>query len=300
MMRALLLALLASALCTACDSTVPPGEEQLVVEAFLEATPNRSRVVLRRSAGPEAPYLLEGQQVNDATVRVHTEDGFIPLEPVGNGTYEPVGSDHFRERLRFVVGAEWAGQRATAVGQIPPRIKITDIVVDVPEAPVEAIFLDGFDLDSLGVTIDEGFVYPIEVTLWWERPADMIPADSSYWIQTRLAPVVPFSSTVLDFFLLAEAVFQESTAWHDDVQQYRWTGVYAIPVEQATDPLPRHELELGLLRSTEAYAQFARTRADRDRREPLSNVTGGLGIVAGIALDSMRVEVPLAQGSLGK
>ena len=208
MTRVLLLMVVAGVVCTACDSTTPAQKEQLVVEAFLEAAPHPLRVVLRRSAAPDAPYLLDGQELNDATVQIRTEDEVIPLEPAGGGAYVPAATDGLRERLRFVVEADWAGQRATAVGQIPPRIQLGGIAVEVPEAPVEAIFLDGFNLDSLGVTIDEGFVYPIEVTLWWERPADAVPADSSYWIQTRLAPVVPFSSTVLDFFLLAEAVFQ--------------------------------------------------------------------------------------------
>ncbi|MEM1093826.1 MAG: DUF4249 family protein [Bacteroidota bacterium] len=277
----------------ACDSGGPGAEEQLVIEAFIEAAPSMPRVVVRRSGSLDDRYSLEDALVDGATVRARTTDGARLFTQGARGIY--IADTGLRERTPFTIEVEQDGRQARASGLIPPRIALDSIEVRVPEVPVEAVLLEGFNLDSLGVTLDEGFIYPIEVTLRWSRPPDYSPADSMYWIQTRLAPVVPFTATVLDFFLLAEEVFSEQTAWQPQAQQYEWTGVYAILVDARTTPLPIHDVDIGLVRSTEAYARFARTRADRDRREPISNVTGGLGIVAGIALDSVRTRVPLGK-----
>ncbi|MEM6646769.1 MAG: hypothetical protein AAF730_10985 [Bacteroidota bacterium] len=289
MMR-LVVVLLAGLCGAACDSGGPVAPEQLVVEAFIEASPQTPRVVVRRSGLPDASYAPAAALVDGATVHARTAAGTLTFAPEAGGTY--TAAVGLPARTPFKLEVEVEGARATASGLVPPQIALADIAINVPDTPVEAVLLEGFDLDSLGVTLDEGFIYPIEVTLRWARPAGYSPADSVYWVQTRLAPVVAFTSTVLDFFLLAEDVFNEQTAWQPGARRYEWTGVYAILVETRTTPLPVHELDVGLLRSTEAYARFARTRADRDRREPLSNVAGGLGIVAGIALDSTRLHVP--------
>lgn len=295
MIRALIASLGLGLLFVACDSGGPVAPEQLVVEAFIEAAPETPRVIVRRSGIPGEAYSPEQAFVDEATVQVQTGEGVTALVPATQGAYTSTAA--LRERSAFTVEVQINGQRALGTGLIPPKIALGGIAVSVPEVPVEAVLLEGFDLDSLGVTIDEGFIYPIEVSMWWARPQDYTPADSSYWVQARLAPVVEFSSTVLDFFLLAEEVFQEQVAWQPAAQRYEWTGVYAILVDALTTPLPTHQLDIGLLRSTEDYARFARTRADRDRREPLSNVVGGLGIVAGVAIDSMQVKVPLASAA---
>lgn len=277
----------------ACDSGGPVADEQLVIEAFIEAAPSTPRVVVRRSGIPNDQYSPDEALVDGATVRMRTADGQHLFSSETKGTYSADAG--LRERTPFTIEVEQDGRQARASGIIPPRIVLEAIDVKVPEVPVEAVLLEGFNLDSLGVTLDEGFIYPIEVTMRWRRPPDYSPADSVYWMQTRLAPVVPFTATVLDFFLLAEEVFSEQTAWQPQAQHYTWTGVYAILVDTRTTPLPIHEVDVGLVRSTEAYARFARTRTDRDRREPISNVAGGLGIVAGIALDSTRITVPLGK-----
>jgi hypothetical protein len=41
------------------------------------------------------------------------------------------------------------------------------------------------------------------------------------------------------------------------------------------------------VRGDTAFASFAQTRTDPDRREPLSNVDGALGVALGVAVDSL-------------
>jgi hypothetical protein len=51
--------------------------------------------------------------------------------------------------------------------------------------------------------------------------------------------------------------------------------------------LPPHTLTTALVRGDTAFASFAQTRTDPDRREPLSNVRGALGVALGVAVDSI-------------
>jgi hypothetical protein len=63
--------------------------------------------------------------------------------------------------------------------------------------------------------------------------------------------------------------------------------VYAVPVESGTAPLPRHRLTTSLTRGDTSFASFAQTRTDPDRREPISNVEGGLGVALAVSVDSL-------------
>jgi len=163
--------------------------------------------------------------------------------------------------------------------------------VAVPEKPVRAVLLDSLDIrfDSLDVGARQGFLYPVEVTLWWKTDFDDTGED--FWIETQLKPRTTFSSEIVDFFLLPAEVFRERSVQPDAFGRREWTGVYAVPVDDEADPLPAHELKAALLRSGTDYARFATSRDDPQRREPVSNVAGGIGIVAGISVDSLRVEV---------
>jgi hypothetical protein len=51
--------------------------------------------------------------------------------------------------------------------------------------------------------------------------------------------------------------------------------------------LPRHNLTTALVRGDTAFAAFAQTRTDPDRREPISNVDGALGIATAVSVDSL-------------
>ncbi len=273
-----------------CDAVEPEGE-QLVVEAFVEAGRPLGAVTLRRTTPLDAPGA--GNPAEGATVTLTLGEERIPYRADSAGRYVPAVDDTLivPERAVLTLEAAWQGQRATARSRVPPEIAIARVQVDVPERPVEAVLLDSLRLDSLGIGAEEGFVYPIEVSVWWETDFAETGADSLYWIRARLRPVAPFSSEVLDFFLRPEEIFRERARPRLADRRRRWRGVYAVPVERRADPLPAHRLGVALVRGGEDYARFAATAGDPDRREPVSNVEGALGIAAGIALDSLSVRV---------
>jgi len=158
--------------------------------------------------------------------------------------------------------------------------------------PVAAVLLDSLDigLDSLNISLNtrRGFIYPVQVSIdWLVGDSD---SDPTYWIETKLNPITAFSSTIVDFFLLPSAIFPEDSARKKD-ELHTWEGVYAVPVDKETDPLPIHDLRVAVLRSSVTYAQFASSLLDPVGREPTTNLTGAVGFVGGISVDSVRVQV---------
>jgi hypothetical protein len=175
----------------------------------------------------------------------------------------------------------------------PPAITIQAARVNVPGKPVRAILVDSLRRDSLDIPAEQGYIYPIEVAVTWAADPSEAAADSSYWIRAQLRPYTTFSSRIVDFFLQPEDVFRERTASRTGAQR-RWTGVYAVPVESETESLPPHRVRVSLIRSGPEYAAFAASRTDPDRREPISNVQGAVGIAAAVALDSVRINIDAA------
>lgn len=290
---ALLTALLLSAAAglAACDTVTPEQPGTLVVEAFLRAGAPLDTVTLRQTTRLEADGAAPAE---GATVRLRLGGRTVRYQPSGvPGRYvpeEPVTAD---PRTPFALAAVWQDQRATAEGRLPPPIRLDTAVVRASDAPVETVLLDSLDLDSLGVPAGQGYIYPVEVDLEWTTDFPEVGADSSYWVHARLLPSSPpFSSTVIDFFLQPEEVFRERTAERAGAGgRRRWSGVYAVPVDSATAPLPAHRLRVGLVRSDSSYARFIQSRDAPDRREPISNVEGALGIAAGISLDERTLSI---------
>lgn len=192
---------------------------------------------------------------------------------------------------------QWEGRTATASGRTPPPIDIESAEVTVPPEPVQAILVDSLRRDSLDIPAEQGYLYPIDVTVTWQTDFPETGADSTYWIRAQLRPFTGFSSTVVDFFLQPEDVFRERVP-NQESNRRSWTGVYAVPVASRTDPLPPHQMRVSLVRSNAAYAAFASSRRDPDRREPISNVQGAVGIAAGVAVDSVRITVDMTGGTL--
>jgi hypothetical protein len=157
--------------------------------------------------------------------------------------------------------------------------------------------LDSLRRDSLDLPAEQAFIFPVDATLTWTpppgdgAPRDGAPADSTRWIRALLDPFDPFQSTLVDFFLQPEAIFREVEATPAPGGGRQWQGVYAVSADSADAPLPRHRLRVALVRGDSAYAAFAASRNDPDRREPVSNVTGGLGIATAVALDTLTVTV---------
>lgn len=290
---ALLAALL---LWTGCDTVEPGGDTRLVVEAFLDAGRPAPPLILRRTAALGDP--VADRPAEAATVHLTLDGVPVPYapDPARPGQYVPAARPPLvPPRARYDLRVDWRDQTATAGGTVPPPIHLDSVRLRIPARPVRAILLDSLDfgLDSLNVDVDarQGFIYPVEVTLWWRVGFDEAGPDSAYWVQTRLRPRQGFSSRLIDFFLLPEAVFRERDVPQDGAGRRAWTGVYAVPVDDEADPLPVHGLTVALLRSGQDYARFVTSRDAPERREPRSNVTGALGIVAGLSVDSLFVEV---------
>lgn len=286
--------LLLCVLVTRCDTVEPQQDDVLVVEAFFEAEAPLPTVLLRRTRSLEASYEPgAGTAAEGANVQLRLGTTVIPYAatPLG-GTYAPAQTGVMAAaRTPYTLDVAWNGQTAQATGTIPPPITLDSVRLRIPDAPVEAVLLDSLRLDTLGIDARAGFIYPIEVDLWWTTEFVEADADTSYWIETLLQPSASLSSVVVDFFLLPRQVLRERALPRFAQNTRRWTGLYAIPVTRATAPLPPHELKVALLRSGFDYARFATSRDVPDRREPISNVSGGLGIAVGVSVDSLRLQV---------
>ena len=260
-----------------CDVIEPPPE-RLVVEAFAETGAPLPTLTVRRTAGLDA--LDAAPPVADALVTLAVSGEPVVYDPDAPGVYRPRPFRTPTAGERIELDVRWSGLQATATSVLPAPIALDSFVVSPASMPVAAVFAD-----SLGLNLEEGFIYPVDVQLYWT-----VPEADTAWVRVRLRPPSAFPSAVVDFLLDTEAIQQEQAFGASEAVR-SWRGVYAVPVDAAADPLPPHDLDLALLRSGEDYARYALSRTDPDRREPIGNVEGGLGIVAGIALDRRTVRV---------
>jgi hypothetical protein len=271
-----------------CDWTTEPAEQQsLVVETFLETGQSLPPVTLRQTRALNPPDTL-ADPATGATVSLFLRDSLVAYTEGASGRYEP-GTDRIvapGTPWRLVV--RWNGTTARARGATPPPIALTEVCVDVPEDPSRAIQVDSLRRDSLDIPADQGYIYPIEVTVRWEGlPSDADDA-TPYWIRAQLRPdASPFPSEVVEFFLQPAEVRREDQFDREEGGGQRWEGVYAVPVDSSNAPLPPHDLTTALVRGDTAFASFAQTRTDPGRREPISNVDGALGVALAVAVDSL-------------
>jgi hypothetical protein len=276
-----LLSLLSLLTLAACD-VAGPEPERIVVEAFAETGAALPTVVVRRTAPLDEPDAAP--PVADAEVLLTLDGDPIPYRPVPDaaGTYAPEIARTTEPGSRLSLDVAWEGQRAVASSRLPAPITLDSVRVVPSAAPVEAVFAD-----SLGLDVREGVIYPVTVTLFWAAPA----ADTA-WVRARLRPPASFPSAVVDFVLSKDETQREMDfAAAEDSAIRQWSGTYAVPVESLDDALPPHALDVFVIRSGTDYAEYALSRTDPDRREPVSNVAGGLGIAVGIAVDRRTVQV---------
>lgn len=280
-----------------CDTVEPGSAPLLVVEGYFDAAHPLPPLVLRQTRPLNVPYPDDvTTAVTDAEVMLYLNGRPVSYRhvPGGAGRYAPAPG---AERMvppgaHFDLSVVWQDRRATAAGGVPLPIALDSLALDVPPRPVKAVLLDTlFFTDTLGVTVQKGYLYPVEVTLWWRAAPEAAAADSAFWVQARLRPSAPPLPTALRFFFRPEQILRERDLPRDAAGRRSWTGVYAVPVAGADDPLPPHQLRVSVLRSGRDYARFASSRSAPDRREPRTNVQGALGIVAGISVDSMTVHV---------
>lgn len=272
-----------------CDWTTEPAEEKdLVVEAFLETERPLPPVTLRQTRPLSSPADSLRDAASGGQVRLALDGRTIPYEEGDqSGRYVPLDEELVPAGTPWQLRAEWQDDTARAQGVAPPPIEVAEVCVDVPPEPVRAVQVDSLRRDSLDVPADEEYIYPVEVAVQWPPPPSGPLPDSTYWVRVQLRPdAADFSSQVVEFFLEpAEVKPEEQFARREGTP--RWQGVYAVPVDSSIDPLPSHELTTALVRGDTAFAAFAQTRTDPDRREPISNVDGALGIALGVAVDSL-------------
>ena len=275
-----------------CDFATPVEERPFVVEAFFQTGEPLGPVTLRTTRPLDPSDGDSTAPAAGATVTLRLDGQSIAYRASADqpGRYVPETEMAVPPRVDFSLTVRWKGQTGTADGRTPPPIAIETAQVDVPDEPVQAILVDSLRRDSLDIPAEQGHIYPIEVSVTWRADVAETDADSTYWIRAQLQPYTTFSSRVVDFFLQPEEVFRERTMKQDGPRR-RWTGVYAVPVEGASDLLPRHRVRVSLVRGGPAYAAFAASRDDPDLREPISNVRGAVGIAAAVALDSVRIDV---------
>lgn len=292
---AVLVATLAILLFSAgCDSALPADPEPtLVVEGFIDAGQPAPPLRLARTLPLQSPYDPASAAIRDAAVALTIGSNVIPYVAVADdpGLFRPAenGDVIANSGTHFVLNVTWNGGQASAEGTVPPPIRLLSADVVVPDQPVSAVLLDSLLLaDSLAVGAYEGFIYPVEVTLRWDAADD---PQERYWVRAQLRPYSDFPSTVVDLFLQSEAVFPEADAPTEQADVRSWTGVYAVGVEAEDDPVPDHSLRIAIIRSDRDYARFASSRDTPDRREPISNLTGAIGIFTAISVDSTRVQV---------
>jgi hypothetical protein len=258
-----------------------PEPERIVVEAFVETGAALPTVVVRRTAALDEPDAAP--PVADAEVALMLDGEEVPYRPASTaGAYTPEAERTPGAGSTFVLDVAWQGQRAVASSRLPAPIVLDSVRVTPSAAPVEAVFAD-----SLGLEVEEGVIYPVTVTLFWT-----VPEADTAWVRTRLRPPASFPSAVVDFVLNTDETQREiDYAENEGLTVRRWSGTYAVPVETLDDPLPPHALDVFVLRSGTDYAEYALSRTDPDRREPVSNVSGGLGIAVGIAVDGRSIQV---------
>lgn len=273
-----------------CDVTEPVEQQSLVVEAFVATGGALPTVTLRQTRPLQEPGDRSANAATGAAVEFMLDGNAVSYEERRQrGQYVPVGDDvEVPARVPWRLTVRWQGETAQAQGTTPPAIELREICVEVPEAPVRAVDVDSLRRDSLDIPAEQSYIYPVDVSLRWPTDRLLAGEDTTHWVRPRLRPdTTESSSRVVSFFLQPVEVRREDR-FRIQNDQRAWTGVYAVPVEDSTSAFPDHDLTVSLTRGGTAFAAFAESRDTPERREPISNVEGGLGIATAVALDSLR------------
>ncbi|WP_103020598.1 DUF4249 family protein [Salinibacter altiplanensis] len=271
-----------------CDLTEPTEPQSVVVEAFLKTGRPLPAIMLRRTRPLDVPGGRDENAAQGATVELRMDAQTVAYEEADSGRYVPESNlAAVPAGVPWALTVRWRGEAARAEGRTPPPISLGEVCVEAPSSPVRAIRVDSLRRDSLDIPAEREYLYPVDVSLEWPAGARST-GDTPHWVRPQLRPdTTESSSRVVNFFLEPVDVRREN--------QFRvrngrrtWRGVYAVPVVDSTSAFPGHDLTVTLARGDTAFAAFARSREDPGRREPISNVDGGLGIATAVALDSLR------------
>lgn len=268
-----------------CDWTTEPVPEQsLVVETFMETGQSLPALTLRQTQPLSSADSLAEPASGAEEVTLVLGTRTVPYAESEPGRYVPTADTVVPPETSWALTVRWNGTTARAEGVTPPPIEMREVCVDVPATSVRAVQVDSLRRDSLDIPADQGYLYPIDVTVQWADPPTV--ADQP-WVRAQLRPdASSFPSEVVEFFLEpAEIKREDRFAQRGNARQ--WKGVYAVPVDSSDAPLPEHDLTTAVVRGDTSFASFAQTRTDPDRREPLSNVDGALGVVLAVSVDSL-------------
>lgn len=274
-----------------CDTVQPEVTGAIVAQMFVEPERPAPPLRLHRTAAFGDP----GSGITGATATLSIGERRIRYtESSPAGWYVPDDAVTLLEAFStFRLHVQTDERSFDIDGTIPPRIRDTAVRLDIPERAVRAVLLDSLSLplDSLRLSLPSqtGYLYPVVATLSWEAPDRDV--DDDWWMETRLVPVRPFTSALIDYFLKPEGLAEERTLSPDADGRLSWSGVYAVPVSGPDDALPAHDLRIVLIRGSSTWAAFASSDGDPAHREPTSNVPGGVGIVAGISVDTLRISL---------
>ncbi len=257
---------------TGCDARVT-ASNALVVEAYFESGEPLGAVRLSRTAPLAA--MTDSEPV-EAEVRVEV-DGlsvmYLP-ETANPGSFIPSISVEALPGMEVVLEATTPDGQVSAVTIMPPVIAIDSATVLASPAPVRAaVTIDGATTDR--------WVYTFGVEIHWTSSE----VDDGWWVRPLIRPPEGTPDESGNAFVRLSALAPEDEfANPADPSVRYWEGAYAIIVPGSDDPLPSHEIELVLLRGGLDYAQFLQSAAGGSGN-PIGNVKGGLGIVAGLSID---------------
>ena len=267
-----------------CGTVEPQSDEHIVVEGFVVTDSDLPRLTIRKTA-PLRSDLAPDRPEEEAAVWLHINGDELPYEHISGGQYRPLISRqvHQNDVLELVIDRDETQARSQTTA--PPPIHIDSVAIRPAEEPIEAVLIDSLSLQP--GTGDTGFLYLVDVAVeWLEGEVD----DSSY-VRLQLRPESDFESLVIDLFLRSDEVSMEDQIERPVPGRRQWNGVYAVRVDGPDAPFPEHRLRISLIRSGSDYARFALSADAADRREPVGNIEGGLGIFTAISIDSMHVTV---------
>ncbi|WP_233992572.1 DUF4249 domain-containing protein [Salinibacter altiplanensis] len=272
-----------------CDLTEPTEPQSVVVEAFLKTGRPLPAIMLRRTRPLDVPGGRDENAAQGATVELRMDAQTVAYEEADSGRYVPGSNlEAFPAGVPWALTVRWRGEVARAEGRTPPPISLGEVCVEAPSSPVRAIRVDSLRRDSLDIPAEREYLYPVDVSVKWPVEASPSGVDTTHWVRPQLRPdTLESSSRVVNFFLEPVDVRREDR-FRAQNGAGMWRGVYAVPVADSTSAFPSHDLTVTLARGDTAFAAFARSREDPGRREPISNVDGGLGIATAVALDSLR------------
>ena len=283
-----------------CDVVQPESEVLPVVEAFIMSGQRMPDIVLRKTASIHDRYELDESTALNATHLHLTMQGkLIPYSFISPGMYAPDETVIATPGAQINLEIFWEDQILTAQQVIPPPIELDSFTISITDHPVQSLVLesvfidpslvDSLGLEALGTGAREELVYVVEATLYWavEESSD----ESVWWMRTQLRPNLGQERRLGNYFLSPEVMQLETDIPIDHGHHKFWSGAYAVPVDHMDDPVPVHRLRMSLVRCSQPYVDFVSASSYSLEREPPSNIIGGRGIFAGLAVDTLTITI---------